>query len=284
MDCDQDGNRAHEALFTGIASTPGSEHTGAIENIHITAYSPLKAAEDIKLQLGWYAPSGANGAKVIQKLLQNQPAPVVIDGDGELLADTIVAEQNDNCATMVDEILEAMNWKMQITGDGTIRLSEKLEIPDPVLIMGTNDNDILETSYSKGRDWFSCPNVLLASTGTETATARDDDPNSELSTVTRGREIQSVEENVQLSENENIRQYAARRLKELQVRTETVSYTRRYMPEINVGDAIRLNYNGLNGVYEVMSQSITLGTSARTQEEVKRTITVTPNSEGIGEK
>ena len=269
MDCDQNGSRAHEALFTGIVSTPGSEHNGAIENVKLQAYSPLKAAEDIKLQLGWYVPAGRNGAAVIRDLLKKQPAPVEVVGTAPVLSEAIVAEQNENCLSMTEKVLSSINWIMQVAGDGTIIL--KKASAESVLDMGPQQ-DIVETTFSKGRDWFSCPNVVFATTGTASYEARDDDPESELSTVSRGREVQVFEENVTLSDNETIRKYAERRLTELQARTETASYTRRYMPDVLVGDNVRLDYGSLSGLFTVESQTITLGTAARTQEAVKRTI------------
>lgn len=269
MDCDQNGSRAHEALFTGIVSTPGSEHNGAIENVKLQAYSPLKAAEDIKLQLGWYVPAGRNGAAVIRDLLKKQPAPVEVVGTAPVLSEAIVAEQNENCLSMAEKVLASINWIMQVRGDGTIVL-KKADITS-ALDMGPQQ-DILETSFSKGRDWFSCPNVVFATTGTASYEARDDDPDSELSTVSRGREVQVYEENVTLSDNETIRTYAKRRLTELQARTETASYTRWYMPDVLVGDNVRLDYGVLSGLFRIESQTITLGAAARTQEAVKRTI------------
>ena len=268
MDCDQNGSRAHVPLFTGIASTPGSDHNGAVKNIHLTAYSPLKAAEDIKLQVGWYAVAGSNGVAVVRKLLQG--LRVETESTGKALEETIVAEQNENCVTMADAVLSAMNWRMQVRGDGVIVLSEKDD--EPVIGIGATENDVVETSFSKGRDWFACPNVLMASTGTATAIARDDDPNSDLSTVTRGREVQTIEDDVTLNDTESISQYAYRRLKELQKKTETATYTRRYLPDVNVEDAITFNYGDLQGVYTVESQTIALGIAAKTQEEVKRAI------------
>ena len=271
MDCSQNGSRSHQALFTGIVSTPGSNSDGIVTDHHLTAYSPLKAAEDIKLQLGWYVPAGTNGVRAIKKLLLNQPAPVLVNGEGPVLQESIVAEGNENCVTMIQKILSAINWKMQVSGDGTIILSEITE-PEPVMTFGANEADVVEKPYSKGRDWFSCPNVLYAISGNDMAVKKDEDPNSILSTVSRGREIQVIEDNVVLSENDNITQYAKRRLKELQIRTETASYTRRYIPDLFVGDAVRLNYDDLKGIYVISSQTINLGVSGRTSEEAKREV------------
>lgn len=80
------------------------------------------------------------------------------------------------------------------------------------------------------------------------------------------------EDSVTLQDGETIAQYARRRLKELQERTETVQYTRRFLPEVNIGDIVRLNYPQLMGGYKVTSQAITLDASGSTQENAQRTV------------
>lgn len=271
MDVDQEGARQHVPLFTGIASTPGDDRQDAVNSIRVQAYSPLKDAEDIKLQLGYYVPAGMNGARAIRDLLKTQKAPVEIDGEAPALEESIIAESNEDCVTMIERILQAINWKLQITGDGTIRLSEREKDPRPVVTMSP-EYDVIEKNFQHGRDWFSCPNVLRVSSGDQTWTEVDNDPNSELSTVSRGREVQEAEDNVTLADNEGLIQYSKRRLKELQQRTETAAYTRRFLPEVNVDDCVRINYDELQGLFMVESQSIALTTSGQTQENVKRTI------------
>ena len=51
------------------------------------------------------------------------------------------------------------------------------------------DNDMIEPRIKVTADWYSCPNVLMAVAGDVTGIARDDDPDSPLSTVARGREV-----------------------------------------------------------------------------------------------
>ena len=143
---------------------------------------------------------------------------------------------------------------------------------EPVAIISANKNDVIETSFSISRDWFDCPNVFKASYGDFTAIERDDDPASELSTVSRGREIWMVEESVSLEEDESLGEYAKRRLREEQTKSESASYTRRFLPEINQGDMIRINYPELQGDFYVDSQSINLGINAQTNENVYRFI------------
>jgi hypothetical protein len=80
------------------------------------------------------------------------------------------------------------------------------------------------------------------------------------------------ESNCDLSDGESIEEYAMRRLKEEQAKEVKVSYYRRYNPAVNVGDMVRLSYpeQGLQGLYKVEEQTITLEYGARVDEEVRR--------------
>jgi len=77
---------------------------------------------------------------------------------------------------------------------------------------------------------------------------------------------------VTLADNESITEYAARMLREAQRAELIASYTRRYVPEVMPGDLIGLKYTeqGLNGLFEVGSQSVELGHCADTSEEVRQ--------------
>ena len=174
---------------------------------------------------------------------------------------------------MVEKILTVIDWRLQIEGDGSIYLSSA--DPDSIdvsAIISPEINDVIETNFSRSMDWFDCPNVYRAIYGDYSATARDDDPDSELSTVSRGREIWMVDDSAALMEDESIGEYAQRRLLEEQIRSEHVSYGRRFLPEINQGDRIRINYPELLGDFFVDSQSISLGFNAKVNETVSRYI------------
>ena len=75
----------------------------------------------------------------------------------------------------------------------------------------------------------------------------------------------------ELNTGESISEYAVRRLKELQQVQLKASYDRRFIPEVLVGDFIRLRYptQGLEGIFRVTGQKIELGHGARTSEEIE---------------
>jgi hypothetical protein len=267
LDIRQEGAAAHVPLFTGIAVSPDDDINGGLTLNTLTCFSVLKPAEDVLLARGWYAPAGVSGAELVRRLLSVSPAPIVAEDNSPALAASIVSEDGETHLSMADRILDAIGWRLRIDGDGTIRIMPAAA--DPVARLDPISNDLLEPKIKITADWYSCPNVFQAVAGDVTGVARDDDPDSPLSTVSRGREVWK-KESCTLSAGESVAEYARKRLRELQRVRQTVSYTRRYLPDVMPGDIVGLNYpeQQLTGNYGVQSQSITLGYGARTAEQI----------------
>lgn len=273
LDTTQDGSRgSHTPLFTGYACSPDRKLEGRIEKRTLQCYSVLLPCDDILLPRGWYAPVNANGITLIKNLLQPAKAIIKVDSDDTnvILANSIVAESGSTNLTMIESILTAIDWRMQIDGSGVIHLSKYDE--NPVVKFDSMNNDILEPSITIDHDWFNCPNVLRVILDEKVAIAYDYDSNTPVSINNRGREVWAEEDSVTLNNNESLQAYAHRRLKELQRVSTKISYDRRYIPDISVTDVITLNYPDQNlvGNYMISSQSITLGYNAKTAEEVVR--------------
>ena len=268
VDARQEEAGEHSALFTGLLQIPTTQHDGLIGTYNAQCYSVLKPASDVLLERGWYAPAGINGAVLAAKLLGVGAAPVTYADGAPELSTSIVAEDNETNLSMAQKILTAIGWRIKILGNGEIQL---LPLPmEASANFDTTTNDVIEMSVSVTQDWFSCPNVFRASSGGLTAVVRDDDPNSPLSTVSRGREIWAQERDAKLSTNEGIVEYAQRRLKELQAPAQKINYNRRYQPDITPGDLVNLHLPEINidGVYLISKQQIELGYGARITEEV----------------
>ena len=267
LDARQGGDGVREPLFTGLMSAPANEWNGTRNKHSCECYSVLKPASDVLLKRGWYAPAGANGAQLAADLLAVGAAPVEYAEAAPALASSIIAEKSESNLTMAQKIIDAIGWRIRISGDGTIYIEPK-DYSERAAF-DTLTNDIVEFSVTDTRDLFSCPNVFRATANDLTAVARDDDPESPLSTVGRGREVWMDESSCKLNANESIAQYAQRRLREEQAPAREVSYTRRYWPDVTVGDAVRLNLpgQGITGLFRITSQKIELGYSAKTSEE-----------------
>lgn len=268
MNTEQSGSIGHEAIFTGLATTPRKDIEGAFEKSSLECYSVLKPAEDIYLLRGWYAPAGSNGADVVQELLSVTPAPISINGVSNTLDTNIVAEDGETRLSMAYKILNIIGWRLRLKGDGTISIEPLAE--EPYVLFDATDYDILEPRISISADWFSIPNVFCAIEDMTSAIAQDNNPDSPLSIENRGRQVWMTESVSGMSEEDSIDSYAQRRLEEEQRLAKPVGYTRRYIPDVVPGDLVSLNYpdQGLVGYFEITSQKIDLGYSASTEEEV----------------
>ena len=259
-------------LFTGIATSPDYTYDGLLKTTPIECYSVLKASNDVYLERGWYAPSGGDGAGLAKTLLERStPAPVVVDGgESRRLSSHIIAENNETCLTMADKILAAINWRIRIQGDGTIRICPQATAPSA--FYDSIENDAIEPQLTLKKDWYVCPNVFRATSGNSYAIAKDESIDSPLSIKNRGREVWAEE--TDLNVTESLISYAKRRLKQLQSYAFQIKYTRRYNPNVLVTDFVNLNYpaQGLYGNYKVTGQSITLGYACSTSEDVEMTI------------
>ena len=268
----QGGNSERVALFTGLATSPSKNINGNLATNDLECYSVLKPAEDVLLQRGWYAPAYADGPKIIRDMLKVIPAPVVIDDNADdknrELKNAIIAEDGESCLTMADKVLTAINWRLVISGDGTVTITDPAK--DISATLSALNYDIVEPKVSVTNDWYTCPNVFRAVMDDTYALARDDEPDSILSVPSRGREIWMEETNCDLNTDETLAEYAYRRLQEEQRVATTLSYDRRYDPSLNPTDIVRLSYPGqeIDGVYLITSQSIELAYGARVSEEV----------------
>lgn len=267
MIAEQGNNKERIPLFTGLASSPSVNYNLGVQDRNLSCYSVLKVAEDVMLPRGWFAPAGVSIASVIQDLFSVLPVPVIISDGAPNLDVTVVAENNESNLSLVDYIVSSINWKIQLDGSGYVYISPTIN--EPVDEFSPYNNDVIEaSSFTINRDWFACPNVLSVTSGDNTAIFRDDDPYSELSTVSRGREVWAMEDNVALEDGQTLGSYARDKLAELQTRSETVQYTRRFLPSVNQGDMIRINYPEIQGDYYVESQSINLSANGQTSENV----------------
>lgn len=268
MDTQQSGASAHVPLFTGLTSAPTTDIDGVLETTSLECYSVLKPAEDVLLDRGYYVPADVDAGMIIRQLLAVTPAPVEVGDDTPSLQSSIIAEDGETHLSMVDKLLTAINWRMVVQGDGTIGILPMAS--DASITFDPLNADTIEPTLSITRDWYACPNVLRAIDDDLYAVARDDSPDSPLSTVNRGREVWVEEIDVNLNSGESIAEYAVRRLAELQQIETTAKYTRRYDPGVLVSDYVRLNYpaQGLQGLYRVTAQTIDMGYGCTTEEEV----------------
>lgn len=268
LDAEQRGV-THVPLFTGLTSAPSRDIDGQRETYKIECYSVLKPVDDILTERGYYIPADVTAPQAAARLLRAGIAPVEVEpvANPPRLTEAVIAENGETNLTLARKVLDAVDWGIRIDGYGTIYVGPNAS--NNTAMFDANNNDVVELQLSDEYDWYSCPNVLRAISGDLTAVARDDDPKSPLSTVSRGREIWAEESSVNLGTSESLAAYAHRKLKILQSPARTVSYKRRFDPNVRVGDLVMINYPevGINDFFRIKSQSLELTYGCRTTEE-----------------
>ena len=270
----QSDDGAREALFTGLTSVPDRTGDGTRITYRVECYSVLKPLEDMLLPRGYFAPAGSDAAALVYDLLRAGPAPVVVDDESPLLTDAIVAEDSTTRLGMVHMLLDAIGWRLRISGDGTIHVCPAAS--EPVAVFDTLENDIIELATTDSQDWFSVPNCIRVTSGDKYVEYKDDDPDKSVSIVSRRArrggtgEIWISEASPTVGNNESLAEYAMRKLKEAQSPARRVTYARRFRPDVFLSDRVLLHLPviGIDGTFKIESQTIELGFGARTSEEV----------------
>ena len=270
----QESGGARSPVFTGLAIAPRRERDGRRSSYKTECYSVLKPAEDTLTPRGYYAPAGAPAAQLAASLLGVGPAPVEYEADGPTLTDAIVSEDSDTNLSMAVQIIEAIGWRIRITGSGRIQLLP--QATEPTIRFDPLGADSIELKVTDEDDWFSCPNVFRAVSGSAYAEAWDDDPDSSLSVSARKAnrggtgEIWAQDTSVSLGDQESLAEYARRRLKAEQSHARSIEYARRFYPDLTVTDLVALRYPeiGVDGTFRITEQDITLGHGAKTGEKV----------------
>ena len=239
----------------------------------VDGYSVLKPAADRKMLVGSYVPKGVNGAEYAAGLLRECVlAPVVVEGRF-VLNDYMAYGADTSYLEVVWDIIDAGSFCMSLDGDGTIHVKPK---PDTsALVLNNSARCLLMPKITRNIDKTGIPNVYRAIAGDGGwAEAVNDNPESSVSTVSRGRRVEVVDTNPQRINGETLKAYAERKLEEESTLYKSYSYTREYDPEIGPFDMVTatLPNFGFDGDLRVLSQSIDCGAAITVTETASMVI------------
>ena len=274
----QNGITERVPLGTFLVQTSGINFDGKASSISMDAYTPLIELKGDVPPIGYSLLKGQYIMDVASKLCREKMrAPVVQVTTEDKLENDFVSNLEDNWLSFVTDLVA--NAKFNLGLDEYSRV-----IFEPVQDMAalqsvwtyTDDNSsILAPTISNERDLYDIPNVVevvySTTVGYKSSRAINDDPNSPVSTVNRGRMKVHRENNPSFSgepTQAQIDEYAVQLLRSLSCLEHTVSYTHGYCP-VRLGDCVTLNYTraGLHNVKaKVISQSINCETGCQVEE------------------
>lgn len=264
----QNGVTEKHPLGTLLVQTPSNKIDGKTQIISMDAYTPLLELKENPPPLGYSIMKDTNIMDTAYSLTEsNVRAPVVRPNCDTTLYYDFVAELQDTWLSYVTDLMSNAKYSFDLDAMGRILFAPQQDTASlqPVWTYNDDNSSILYPDLDLDRDIYGIPNVVevIYSYGNGYYYSRvvNDDPNSPVSTVNRGREITHRITDPDLigdpTENQ-IEEYAEQVLREVSSLEYTVSYTHGYCP-VRVGDCVRLNYSRAkltNVKAKVISQSI----------------------------
>ena len=274
----QNGVEEKVPLGTFLVQTPSSSFDGKIRSVSMDAYTPLLELKEKQPPIGYSVLKDENIMELAYRLVrENARAPVVEAISDETLFDDFVAYTDDTYLSFVSDLIANAKYSFDIDELGRILFApeQKIASLQPVWTYNDDNSSILYSDIDIDHDLYGIPNVVevIYSNGGNNYYAKvvNDDPNSPLSTVSRGREIVYRVTDPDLigdPTSNQIQEYAENTLKNLSSVEYTVSYSHGYCP-VRIGDCVRLNYNraGLTDIKaKVISQTITCESGCKVDE------------------
>lgn len=264
----QNGVREKYPLGTFLVQTPSSSFDGKIRDVSMDTYTPMLELKEGMPPIGYYVAKKENIMDVVCRLTREHlRAPVVEPSCTKKLFYDFVASTDDTWLSFLSDLMSNAKYKFALDEMGRILFAPDQDTASlqPVWTYNDDNSSILYSDLTLDHDLYNVPNVVevIYSSGNDNYYSRvvNDDPNSPISTINRGREIvyRITDPNLIGDPTENqINEYAEQQLRELSTLEYTISYTHGYCP-VRLGDCVRLNYSraGINNIKaKVISQSI----------------------------
>lgn len=264
----QNGITEKHPLGTFLVQTPSSSFNGKIRNVSMDVYTPLLELKEKQPPIGYSILEDSNIMEYAYLITrENVRAPVVKAECSDTLHSDFVSNTEDTWMTFNRDLITNAKYEYALDEMGRILFSPKQDIAalQPVWTYDDSNSSILYPDVDMKHDLYGIPNVVEVtySSGKEHYHVRvvNDDVNSPISTINRGREIVHREINpnlVGIPTAIQIEEYANTLLRNLSSVEYTITYTHGYCP-VRLGDCIRLNYTraGLTDIKaKVISQSI----------------------------
>lgn len=248
----QNGVKERHPLGTFLVQTPSSSFDGKMQNVAMDAYTPLLELKESQPPLGYSILKNDNIMDIAYRLVREHArAPVVEAVSSTTLYYDFVADPNsDTWLSFLTDLIANAKYTFSLDEMGRILFSPKQDTASlqPVWTYDDDNSSILYPELSMDHDLYGIPNVVevIYSNGHDSYYAKvvNDDDNSPISTVNRGREIvhRVTDPDIIGDPTQNqIQSYAEGLLREMSSLEYTVTYTHAYCP-VRIGDCVRLNY------------------------------------------
>ena len=247
----QNGLRERHVLGTFLVQTPVGKYDGMVQSVSLEAYTPLLELKEKSPPIGYALFKDENVLTNAYRLVrENVRAPVVgLEAEHKLYT-AFVANTEDTWLSFISDLISHANYTLDLDEMGRILCRPKTNVAalQPVFTFDDGNSSILYPEITVNHDIYNIPNVVevIYSSGYDNyhAKAVNDNQNSIVSTVNRGREILLRVTNPEFAgtpTKRQIQEYANQQLKEASTVEYTAVYSHGYCP-VRLNDCVRLNY------------------------------------------
>lgn len=274
----QNGITQRVPLGTHLVQTPSVNFNGKATSISMDAYTPLIELKGNLPPIGYSLLKGTPIMETASRIcMENMRAPVVVTTTDDTLDTNFVSNLDDNWLTFNSDLIAKAKYKFDLDGMGQVMFAPKQDIASlrSVWTYTDNNSSILHPEVTNDRDLYDIPNIVevvySTNAGYRVSRVVNDDPNSPVSTVSRGWTKVHRDTNPSFAgvpAQEQIDEYARQLLRDLSCLEHTITYTHGYCP-VRVGDCVTLNYGRaklVNVRAKVTSQSIKCKTGCSVEE------------------
>ena len=260
----QNGVTERFPLGTYLVQTPSSRFDGKLTSSTMDGYTPLIALKENQPPVGYVVRGGDDVMEVAARLTKEHlRAPVVPATSDTTMYKDFVANGDDTCMTFLSDLVASDNFYFDLDDLGRVLFAPKQSTAalQPVWTYNDDNSSILYPEITVDHDLYGIPNVVevVYSDSNDLYISRvvNDNENSPISTVSRGREIVQRIENPDIGgvpTQAMVDEYAEQQLESLSTLEYTVSYSHGYNG-VRIGDCVRLNYKRA-GIVDVKARVI----------------------------
>lgn len=264
-------------LGTFIIQTQSYGFDGKRQDLTTDAYTPLIELKESMPPVGYSVLKNTEIMPLAANICQeHMRAPVVPAKCTEVLYSDFVSNLDDTWLTFVQDLVANAKYKIALDELGRVLFEPIQDVASlqPVKVFNDDNSSILYADVTNEHDLYGIPNVVEVVYSTDAgyiySRVENNDPNSPISTVTRGREIVYRDTSPQVvgePTQDYIDTYATQLLRNLSCLEHKITFSHGYYP-VRVGDAVVLNYKkaGLNDVTaKITSQTIKCETGCYVQ-------------------
>lgn len=275
----QNGITEKHPLGTFLVQTPEFTFDGRYKLVSMDTYTPLLELKENPPPIGYFARKNENVMDLAYRLVRERARAPVVKAECDITLQTdFVANTDDTWLSYISDLIANAKFSFGLDEMGRILFTPEQDTASlrPVWTYTDDNSSILYPEITMDRDLYNIPNVVevlySGPNGYYYAKAVNDDSNSPISTVNRGREIVHRVTDPGIAGNPTegeIHVYAEKLLREMSVLEYTISYTHGYCP-VRLGDCVRLNYEraGITDVKaKVVSQTISCEAGCRVNEK-----------------